>query len=226
MAKKMSTGKCEKCGRIAAKNAMTRHVEQCFHGKESAESGGGKKGEKIFHILIEARGGPMYWLHVDAPASASLEDLDFFLRDIWLECCGHLSAFDIEGGQYISDPSFYPGDIGMDDVIGDMLEPGMKFSHDYDFGTTTELKLKVISARKGAADGNDIRLLARNEPPEISCDVCGEPAVQICCECEYEGKGRLCAACAKKHKCGEDMLLPVVNSPRAGVCGYSGPSTD
>jgi len=34
--------------------------------------------------------------------------------------------------------------------------------------------------------------------------------------------GWLCDECAPKHKCGEDMLLPVVNSPRVGKCGYTG----
>jgi hypothetical protein len=32
----------------------------------------------------------------------------------------------------------------------------------------------------------------------------------------------LCQACAEDHECGEDMQLPVVNSPRVGVCGYAG----
>lgn len=26
----------------------------------------------------------------------------------------------------------------------------------------------------------------------------------------------------KTHECGEDMLLPVVNSPRVGMCDYTG----
>ncbi len=33
-------------------------------------------------------------------AGATLADLDDFLRGIWLECCGHLSSFDIEGVTY------------------------------------------------------------------------------------------------------------------------------
>ena len=37
-----------------------------------------------------------------------------------------------------------------------------------------------------------------------------------------EGEGWVCDECAPKHKCGEDMLLPVVNSPRVGMCGYTG----
>ena len=35
-------------------------------------------------------------------------------------------------------------------------------------------------------------------------------------------EGWLCQSCADEHECGEDMLLPVVNSPRTGVCGYAG----
>ena len=35
-------------------------------------------------------------------------------------------------------------------------------------------------------------------------------------------KEYLCDACAKEHACGEELLQPVVNSPRAGVCGYPG----
>jgi len=29
--------------------------------------------------------------------------------------------------------------------------------------------------------------------------------------------------CARSHECDHEMFLPVVNSPRAGVCAYSGP---
>jgi len=31
-----------------------------------------------------------------------------------------------------------------------------------------------------------------------------------------------CNECAKEHEYGEDMSLPVVNSPRCGVCRYKG----
>ncbi len=64
-----------------------------------------------------------------------------------------------------------------------------------------------------------IQILARNTPPIIPCEVCGEPATSLSTQCIYEDKGCLCDACAKNHTCGEEMLLPVVNSPRVGVCG-------
>jgi len=92
----------------------------------------------------------------------------------------------------------------------------------YDFGSTTELTLKVISEREVPAKKKAIEILARNNLPLVSCDVCGKPATTTCTQCIYEDKGWLCDACAKDHECGEEMLWPMVNSPRAGVCGYTG----
>ena len=68
-----------------------------------------------------------------------------------------------------------------------------------------------------------IKLIARNEMPSIKCK-CGKDAKWVCSECFYNNpeKAFLCDVCAKKHECGEDMLLPVVNSPRIGLCGYEG----
>lgn len=43
--------------------------------------------------------------------------------------------------------------------------------------------------------------------------------------CLYEENGLLCERCAEKHHCGDEMWLPVVNSPRTGMCGYTGPET-
>ena len=51
----------------------------------------GHKTRKL-HLQVEGRYLPMYWMHLAVNASATLETLDQFLRAIWLECCGHLSA--------------------------------------------------------------------------------------------------------------------------------------
>ena len=50
--------------------------------------------------------------------------------------------------------------------------------------------------------------------------LCGKPATSVCTVCVYEEGGWLCAECAKAHECGEEMLFPVVNSPRVGMCAY------
>lgn len=45
---------------------------------------------------------------------------------------------------------------------------------------------------------------------------------QVCSICIYEGKGWVCDECAPEHECEEEMFLPVVNSPRVGMCAYYG----
>jgi len=151
--------------------------------------------------------------------------LDHFLRDTWLECCGHLSAFTIGGVRYSVDAAIYEWDMGSKNMqvpLDQVLHPGHTCSYEYDFGSTTELALKVISEREVPAKKKAIEILARNNLPLVSCDVCGKPATTTCTQCIYEDKGWLCDACAKDHECGEEMLWPMVNSPRAGVCGYTG----
>jgi hypothetical protein len=106
--------------------------------------------------------------------------------------------------------------------IAAVLRPGLRFTHEYDFGTTTELALRVLSEREGKPINRPVQILARNEPPPINCDKCGKPATQICTQCIYDDKGWLCDDCASHHKRHEEMLLPVVNSPRVGTCGYTG----
>jgi hypothetical protein len=164
-------------------------------------------------------------MHLGVPASATLEALDQFLRDTWLECCGHMSEFEIQGTRYMVEPMDVD-DESMDVKLGDVLSPKMTFLHAYDFGTTTHLKLKVVSQYESDLPGKKIHVLARNEPPVIPCGVCGEPATQVCMECSYSKEGWLCKKCAARHECGEEMSLPVVNSPRTGVCGYTGSSDE
>jgi hypothetical protein len=88
----------------------------------------------------------------------------------------------------------------------------------------TELFIKAVYHYHGATDGNQkIQIIARNAQPIIPCDECGaKPAAQICGECQWEDKGWLCAECSQSHECDDEMFLPVVNSPRTGVCGYTG----
>jgi len=219
--KPTSSGKCSLCGRIFAKAAMTAHLKSCAR-KAQADEGAKKNVAKrpVFHLVVEGYYLPEYWIHLEVPMAARLELLDQFLRNVWLECCGHMSAFQIEGTVY----SVAPGDIGekpMTARLGEAVGPGVTFHHEYDFGDTTYLKLKVLSEYESALGAKEIRLLARNEPPVIPCSYCGKPAIRVCVECLYSDEGWLCKACASKHECDEEMFLPVVNSPRVGVCGYT-----
>jgi hypothetical protein len=225
MAKEQSKGKCTLCQVDFNKGNMSRHLKACVEGRLAAAKS--RKSSPVFHIAIGDRYRGAYWLHVDALDTASLEDLDEFLREIWVECCGHLSEFRIGKTSY-NKPFFNDDPFGlpsrdMDVPLGDVLKPGVKFTYSYDFGSTTELVLRVESFREGLATRKDkIFLLARNNAPEITCLSCGKPATEVCTECGWEDGGWYCRKCLRKHPCGDEMALPVVNSPRVGVCGYTG----
>lgn len=204
---------------------MTKHLKTCKQKKGISESTSGRlspQKTRNLHLVVEGRYLPEYWMHLEAPANATLEGLDSFLRNAWLECCGHLSAFTIQGTRYEVAENEFMGVELMDVALDEVLSPGMKFFHEYDYGTTTDLILKVVSERESEIKGKSIHLLARNEPPSITCESCGKIATQVCSQCIWSGKGWLCNECAAKHECGEDMFLPVVNSPRVGMCGYTG----
>lgn len=228
--KKISRGTCAFCKQLYARSGMGRHLQACpaRQAAIAAEQKAEGTPTTLFHLFVEGTYAPMFWMHLEVPATATLQDLDQFLRDTWLECCGHLSAFTIGGTSYELDTggidSMWTEIFGRRSLksmrvrLGSILHPGLEFSHEYDFGSTTYLTLKVIAAREGVSQKQDlIRVLARNELPDFRCQECGKPAVWIDTFGDYD---LLCEECAGERD--EDGLLPVVNSPRMGVCGYTG----
>jgi len=230
MARRISKGTCTFCHRELSKASMTRHLESCEQRiamQGERESHQQAKTIKAFHVVVEGYRLPMYWMHLEVAVDTPLATLDRFLRNTWLECCGHLSVFRIGGFNYYEDAeidAYYDWDArrkNMQAKLEEVFSPGQTCSYEYDFGSTTELTLKVISEREVKA-GKAIGVLARNSLPIVPCDVCGKPATHFCTRCDYEDKGCLCDACAQDHPCSGVRLLSRVNSPRAGVCGYTG----
>src|SRR6059036_1130214 len=122
----VSTGVCGLCGGTFGKAAMTKHLKSCRQSK----AGGG------FHLLVEGRRQPEFWMHLEAPPATSLEELDQYLRDIWLECCGHLSSFTIHNRRYVSQRfDDFEDDRSMNVPLRKVLQTGLRFYHEYDFGT-------------------------------------------------------------------------------------------
>jgi hypothetical protein len=199
---------------------MTRHLGACCRPEASGLLLASEKRPPApsFHLAIEGRDARAYRMHVAVPVTAPLSTLDDFLRHTWLECCGHLSAFEIGGKRYASDE-----EMSMRTRFSQVLEVRMKFLYEYDYGSTTDLVLKVVALGERGLPQGAVQLLARNEAPQVSCQLCSNhPATRICTECAWNGEGWLCEACVVAHKCGDEMCLPVVNSPRVGVCGYTG----
>ncbi len=257
---------------------MTQHLKSCkrrtagIAESESDTKSFRSKNTRLLHIMIQGLRLPMYWLHLEMPASARLADLDNFLRDIWLECCGHLSAFRIGDVSYswnveeaddaaldrldemlaqaeaaYADPTRPPLTASVDDLrffqrvgklpsfvfrghkvrsmapeLGKVLQVGQKFTHEYDFGSTTELDLKVVAEREGRVKKGKqlVEVLARNLPPTEPCTDCGKPAKYLSVINDHAW----CTTCAEEHE-GDyefETSIRVVTSPRMGMCGYVG----
>lgn len=248
---KSTTGRCRYCNQTFSKRGITQHLKGCKarqQANEEALAGSKKKPKTLYHLVVAGRYATDYWMHLEVDGSKALADLDTFLRATWLECCGHLSQFMI-GNVYYTDeryeePPMMSFDIpGLEDTglfrriehrsirtkLSDVLEPGLRLRHEYDFGTTTELDIKVIGQREGILKDKWLDVMVRNDPPDIQCEHCGrKPATVVCTFCIWgDEEAWLCADCKTQHQCyleeGDDyMFLPVVNSPRVGMCAYTG----
>ena len=336
----VTMGTCHFCHGEFEKAKMTQHLKHCKQRAAAMAASMGdapKQKQELLHILAEGRYNPQYWMHIELPASEPLFVLDRFLRDVWVECCGHLSAFEIGGTSYSDEPGDFSFEIvgaevqeeqekedeldedeeeyedlspeelaaavgkfldeeppewrkllprelqvelrkprSRDDLVAflkerlnsmpkridlitaenleeqrslyfqqstlklllgmvedrslgvsleKILKVGQKFTYEYDFGSTTELNLKVLAEREGTVqegEGDDpVTILAQNEPPVILCKVCGKPATKVASGYYNVEENAYCNKCARRSE-DADMMLPIVNSPRVGVCGYTG----
>lgn len=194
-----TNGICYLCGREIGKGGIKSHILKSHIDNEGQQ--------KCSLLKIEGYFKRDYWLYVDMSVDNTLESLDQFLRHIWLECCGHLSEFQ---------------NFGKKTKIGS-FQVGDKILHEYDMGSTTETLITVMGTTWRKTQKEPVRLLARNVPPQFECGGCGAKAEFICPECVYDINSNpfFCAACAEEHE-HNNILLPVTNSPRMGVCGYTG----
>lgn len=203
-----TSGTCMLCGYSGVKAAMTRHLKTCSASRDEAAAT-----SPVLHLRVEGAYDPTYWLDLEVAPDATLHQLDRYLRQVWLECCGHMSAF-FDGR----------AELGKNLRLSRAFRSvGKKVAYQYDFGSTTALTLGRGANREAPVGKVQIRLLARNDPPNWSCTACDEPATLICSYCNWEGEAFYCDKHARDHDCYEDgAFLPVVNSPRMGVCGYTG----
>lgn len=246
-----SYGKCVFCNKDFSKSAITRHLSTHLTQRLKEDRPG-----KSFLIKVETDprwGKTPYFLHLWVDGKATMGDIDDFLRGIWLECCGHMSSFTNpkqkrRGGMF----DFFEaqellmkdkmkdyeklmeeanGEVPQSKKVKDVLYKDLKLNYDYDFGSTTSLQL-TVAGEYAVQPAEEIVLLSRNEPPEIICSKCGKaPATQMCTVCVYNTDAFFCDKCAKLHAetCpdfGDYSALPVVNSPRMGVCAYEGGTID
>jgi hypothetical protein len=172
-------------------------------------------------------------MFLEVEGTTRLKAIDKFLRNTWLEYCLHLSMFTIKGERYESQPDPTPDPffntnsktIALD--VESVFQPGINIDYVHDHVSSTELLLKIISDRSGKITGKGkIKLVARNNEIIFKGTKCKkETATKICTVCILEKdrtRASFCDNCVDLHKCGEEIALPIINSPRSGECGYEG----
>jgi hypothetical protein len=219
--RKQTRGMCTFCGREMAKSGLTRHLSSCKERQlaiKEAEAGPGET-QTLYHLQVLDAWSGTFWLHLEMNGAAPLKDLDTYLRAIWLECCGHLSRFSFGG--------WSGAEIPMTRRVEQVLRMGTELTHIYDFGTSSETLIRVVGTRKGKPlTRHPIKLMGRNNPPDTKCSECDQPARWWCPECTYEHDepGFLCDEHLEVHPHADYEITPLVNSPRFGMCAYSGPA--
>ncbi len=201
-------GQCKFCGSDFSKKEILSHLDSCQQRTKSKSSN-----LRNLRLQITDRYSKNFWLIVEVDNSAKFKDLDKLIRDVWVECCGHLSLF-----------GDYGNEIKKSKIIMETLQPGDTVPYIYDFGSSTELIIKAIAYSSFKLIEKKIELVARNYLPPSNCAKCGQQATWICTTCsdEEDESPLVCDDCAEKYHSEEEdhYLLQLANSPRSGVCGY------
>lgn len=218
-------GTCIVCNKSVMYGQMMRHVAMHVQRYKAGR-----------YCILKVYSDSYFWFYIQVPESCTLRELDTFLRVAWLECCGHLSCFKINGAIYDIDAEL-ARDYGTEDAksmeyrMSSILKNGLKFEYEYDFGTTTILNLAVVATKiPPIVTGGEIQVVAVHDPVSFLCETCGKSADIVCGFCTIYSEGSiLCNTCMEKHRCyidedgDEEGMLAVVQSPRVGMCAYEGP---
>lgn len=195
-------------------------------------------------FLMTASSGS-YWVVFKVPTNTTVQQMDQFLRDMWLgEPCAHSSQFRVVSSNHQMLPAdpikamlesdrthshTSAASLGSLVVVGDALE------YTYDQRCPTEVHLEVLALCVGTQDPmlekiGEVEVLARNIPPRILCQgsasdgsLCHRPAARVCLICE-SGGNFFCTEVG--HKTCSHKTLPLLNSPRMGCCSYEYPCND
>ena len=220
-------GKCYLCNNEFSKRGILKHISSCKSREEVLNIDSCNKKHSYMLLKVTGRYESDYWMFLYIKSTCELKELDLFLRAVWLECCGHLSAFKIDGESYNSNTEclmdFDMNTYDMNIKIHQVLMEGMRIGYEYDFGSTTRLKIEIPLGKKVTLkqDANVI-LLARNSKPEVICEVCQKNNTDYISIDYSDGYNvlYLCNECLDKGNYEEETLLRYVNSPRSGVCAY------
>ena len=208
-------GICMVCGKELPVQDMQAHIAECI------ESIAVPDGEENMLLRIVGRDDPEYWMYIALKKDAQLAQLDKFLRDVWVDCCDHLSVFTAGGKEYYSSHAREMEGHSMKLRLFEKNPDCTQLLYEYDFGTPTRLQIDVIGSFKAEKRHKKAIQLARNIQPQYSCIVCGAKAAYVSSRMDESiADSAYCEACGFDNEEIKSTLLPIVNSPRSGMCGY------
>ena len=141
----MIPGMCNICRTTLFGNESRGHIARCVEARYDIRGirASLKGRSRTVHISVGSPERP-HWMELGVRADTTLHELDRFLRSVWLECCGHLSHFDIAGVVYSvmvprpgDDFAFLPMDEReeqwrhMGRTVGTAIRPATWFEHQY-----------------------------------------------------------------------------------------------
>ena len=202
-----SEGHCHICGGSLRADEVRSHAATCFMDavqRRYRVRDVDQRYARSQPLMVWVRSEELrHWVMLIVQPTTSLRQLDQFLCDLWLECCGHMSHFEIGNIQYSAcvpgpgDPPMFDTDLAEPDeqhmihTVEETIVMGQKFRHEFDYGDTTCLDLELVGAlpipygyvqeftnppdvAQGYHD-DFITVVARNLPPE-RCFTCGAVA--------------------------------------------------
>ena len=196
-------GTCYICHQTLPGNRIRRHLLHCIESRtglrpsqDPGQRDRRRTAQKTAYLSVRARERP-HWMELGIRCDATLRELDRFLRAVWLECCGHLSHFEI-GDVVYSVLVPMPGDRwrfeplderearwrNMGKTVNAAIPLLAKFEYEHDYGSPTNLELEHCAVFGELFQtvsplqpwhGGKIVILARNNPLQ-ACLRCGSPA--------------------------------------------------
>ena len=174
--------KCNACGNTYSVRGITRHIKACKAIQIEYSEGY----QKYYTLKIKDSYMTDFFLYINVVSHLTLGELDQFLRDIWVECCNHLSGFRCRGYYYQMDEHGSYGIPGKNIELNQLVEVGTNLMYEYDYGSTTELAIEVIDELTGPRRESLIEIFARNKMPDYFLnnedypEPCNSPRIGVC----------------------------------------------
>lgn len=213
----MKNNLCKICNQKFTERGLKKHIIKCIpttiYNGIYMRLYGEKKIKVNDETIIKK-----YWVYIVVPLDYTLHKLDSVIRNIWVECCNHLSEFIVSKDNKIniyiySNHEQEDKDINQQINLLDVIK-NKELVYHYDFDNTTKINIEILDIITNKKNNENILLINRNNEVDINCSNCNNSSNKICSICNKIN------CCYNSCMCDNKTLLPLLNSPRMGTCCY------